>query len=329
MINLISRIFCILGMASMFFMAKPGCTEQFNSIIAFGDSLTDVGNVAGLTNPGVAPVINGYYQETHFSDNVIWVEVLANYWGLPPRIPGRGNSTTLPPEPAGNTWAWGGSEAATGSVQPPGVTEPIPNLLTEIDQYLAANVPSSETLFTIWSGADNLLIGGQFGPQAAKDAVEAVKTAILQLEHAGARHILVFNMPQLGDTPSARSGGPIDIIAADIYSYSYNKALKKTLKRLIRDRHFRAKIYFVNVFSEFLLVIKTVNNGGTYVPRFFVPGAPVAISNVTDEGLVFFDTNGTFPTNYLFWDDVHPTTQGHQVIAGLVLRALQPPKDES
>lgn len=25
---------------------------------------------------------------------------------------------------------------------------------------------------------------------------------------------------------------------------------------------------------------------------------------------------------YLFWDDVHPTTQGHQVVAGLALKAL-------
>jgi phospholipase/lecithinase/hemolysin len=328
MTNLISRTLCVIGVGLLFFAALPsGFAQQFDEIIAFGDSLTDVGNVAGLTEPGAAPVINGYYQETHFSDNILWIEILANYWGLPVRTPGRGGSTTLPPEPAGNTWAWGGSEAATGSVQPEGVTEPIPNLLTEISQYLAANASNKKTLYTIWSGADNLLVGGQFGPQAAEKAVEAVKTAMQQLELAGARHILIFNMPQLADTPGAKAAGEIDEIAAGIYTYSYNKALRQTLKTLVKDKHFHAKIYFANVFSELIRAVNIVNSGGTYIPSFFVPGAPVAISNVTDEGLEYFDAHGTFPTNYLFWDDVHPTTQGHQVIAGIVLKSLQPLTD--
>lgn len=53
--------------------------------------------------------------------NIIWVEILADYWGLPPREPGRGKSKLLEPRPKGNTWAWGGSEAGSGSVQPEGV----------------------------------------------------------------------------------------------------------------------------------------------------------------------------------------------------------------
>lgn len=307
---------CLLSAMSV--QAQP-----FNNIIAFGDSLTDVGNVAPLTEPGVSPVINGYYLETHFSDNIIWIETLANFLGLPMRTPGRGNSTSLPPLPAGNTWAWGGSEAAKGSVQPEGVIEPIPNLITEVQQYLAANVVDPNTLYTIWSGADNLLVGGKFGPRAAHKAVEAVGTAMLLLEQAGARNILVFNMPKLGDTPSAQSGGEVDIFAADFYSYAYNKDLRRLIRDLRKCKAFKAKIYFVDVFTELVKVVEVVSNGGTYVPSFFVPGPPVAINNVTDEGLVFFNTFGTFPPNYLFWDDVHPTTQGHQVVAGLVLQAVQ------
>lgn len=321
MINFVCRSFYIFGIA-FFIAVSPASAVQVNEIIAFGDSLTDVGNVAGVTEPGVSPVINGYYQETHFSDNILWIETLANYWGLPSRTPGRGDSTTLPPELQGNTWAWGGSEAASGSVQPSGVTEPIPNLLLEIDQYLATHTPNAETLYTIWSGADNLLVGGKFGPKAARKAVKAVKSAMRRLDHAGARYILIFNMPKLGDTPSAQSGGKIDEIAADIYSHSYNKALRRMLKDLRNDKHFHAEIYFVDIYAELIKVVTIVNNGGTYRPIFFVPGPPVAINNVTDEGLVYFQANGTFPSNYLFWDDVHPTTQGHQVIAGLVLKSI-------
>jgi phospholipase/lecithinase/hemolysin len=321
--NLISRTFYAIGIALFFFSVQPAFSQQFSQIIAFGDSLVDVGNVAGLTEPGVSPVINGYYEETHFSDNIIWVETLANYLGLPARTPGRGNSTTLTPLPDGNTWAWGGSEAAIGSVQPPGVIEPIPNLLKEVTQYLEANVPNEDTLYTIWSGADNLLIGGQYGPEAAQKAVKAVKLAMQRLENAGARNILVFNLPKLGSTPSAQAGGVIVELAADIYAEAYNKALSKTVKKLRKDRYFQAQLYLVDIYSEFLRVINTVDRGGTYIPKFFVPGPPVAISNVTNEGLIFFQTFGTFPTDYLFWDGVHPTTQAHQVVAGLVLKTLQ------
>lgn len=311
--------------AALFFFCSThiGVAQPFNEIIAFGDSLTDVGNVAGLTEPGFAPVINGYYQETHFSDNILWVETLANYWGLPVRTPGRGYSTTLPPEPKGNTWAWGGSEAAFGSVQPTGVIEPIPNLLKEVNQYLTKNVSHRKILYAIWSGADNLLVGGKFGPKAAVKAVKAVEIAMRRLERAGARYFVIFNMPRLGDTPSAQSGGKIDEIAANIYADSYNKALRKTLRKLRRNPFFNAKIYFVDVYAELVRVVDTVKNGGTYTPSFFVPGPPVAINNVTDEGLNYFNTYGTFPPNYLFWDDVHPTTQGHQVVAGLVLKAIR------
>lgn len=322
MLSILFRSVYILGVVLFFFAAHIGLARPFEEIIAFGDSLTDVGNVAGLTEKGVAPVINGYYQETHFSDNVIWIEILADYWGLPQRTPGRGHSTSLPPQPKGNTWAWGGSEAALGSVQPSGVTEPIPNLLKEVNQYLSTNTPNEKTLYSIWSGADNLLIGGKFGPKEAIHAVKTVETSMLRLEEAGARHFLIFNLPKLGDTPSAQSGGRIDRIAADIYSDSYNRALKKTVKKLQKNPHFSAKIYFVDTFKELVLVVDTVKDGKTYTPRLFVPGAPVAISNVTDEGLDYFNTNGTFPTNYLFWDDVHPTTQGHQVLAGLALKSL-------
>lgn len=301
-----------------------GSVSPYDDIIAFGDSLTDVGNVAGVTDPGTAPLINGYYQQTHFSDNIVWVEWLANFWNLPTRTPGRGNVTTLPPQPNGNTWAWGGSEAASGTVQPDGVNEPIPNLQLEVSQYLANNTVNPNALYTIWSGANNLLVGGKFGPQAAADAVDSVKDALKTLEAAGARHFVVLNMPKLGDTPEAQAGGVIDEAIANEFATVYNDVLDAVLLELRSDPFFRADIFDVDTFSELELVVDTVNSGQPYTPDFFVPGDPVTITNVIDQGLTFFNDNGTFPPGYLFWDDIHPTTQGHQVVAGLVLQAVIP-----
>ena len=295
---------------------------SFENIIAFGDSLTDVGNVAGVTAKNVAPRINGYYQQTHFCDNLLWVEILAGYWKLSARTPGRGDTTTLASKATGNTWAWGGAEAASGTDRPSGVTGPIPNLLTQVQEYLANNTPRQKTLYAIWSGADNLLVGGKFGPQAAAAAVDAVKTAMIDLEKAGARHLLIFNMPKMGDTPDAKSGGAAAVAAANGYSVSFNVALRAAIRQLRNDRRYTAKIYVVDAFTELVRIVNTVSKGNTYKPRFFVPGPPVSIDNVTRTGLDYFKSNGTYATNYLFWDDVHPTTQGHQIVAGLALRAV-------
>ena len=68
--------------------------SPYSEVIAFCDSLSDIGNVAGITEAGTSPVIDGYYEETHFSDNIIWVEYLADYWDLAAPTPGRGYTTS-------------------------------------------------------------------------------------------------------------------------------------------------------------------------------------------------------------------------------------------
>ncbi|MEO6848142.1 MAG: hypothetical protein ABI443_10920 [Chthoniobacterales bacterium] len=115
------------------------------------------------------------------------------------------------------------------------MTELIPNLLSETSGYLANNTPDFHTLYSIWSGADNLLGGGKFGPQSAADAVAAVKTAIEDLEAAGVRHLLIFNMPRMGDTPDAQSDGPLSIAAANIFADAYNADLTIALAELRAD----------------------------------------------------------------------------------------------
>ncbi len=308
--------------------SRGGWAAPYDDIIAFGDSLTEVGNVAGVTRAGHPPRISGYYPqtgndpETHFCDNIIWIEHLAAYWSLPARTPGRGDLTSQPPKYGSNTWAWGGSEAGAGMVQPPGVTEPVPNLALQISTYLSHNKPDQNTLYILWSGANNLLVGGKFGPAAAATAADAVKRAMQILEAAGARQLLVLAMPKLGDTPRAQAGGFIKEAAATEFAVVYNTTLKAGIDELRLDPFFDAKIFEVDIYSELKRVFDTVKAGSPYQPDFFVPGPPVTITNVTNQGLEFFQASGKMPTGYLFWDDLHPTCEGHRLIAGLVIRTV-------
>jgi len=327
-----SRLFSSIAAALVLlafwgFLAGNAEAAQFTDLISFGDSLSDVGNVAGITTPGIAPLVNGYYQQTHFSDNVIWNETLAAYLGLPARTPGRIAWGGMPAALSGNTWAWGGSESSANSVTPSWVTAPIPGLLQETSSYLSNFTPNSTTLYSIWSGADNLLVGNSPSPAAAQAAVSTVKTAMTDLERAGARHLLVFNMPKIGDTPYAQDNGPAYIAAANVYSTSYDTAMNTAIAELRADPAFRAQIYYVDVYTPLEQVVTAVKTTGTYTPNFFVPGAPVTITNVTDKALTYFDNHsGTYPDGYFFWDIVHPTTQGHALVAGLALQALSVPE---
>lgn len=296
----------------------------YSKMIAFCDSLSDVGNVAGITEEGTSPRIDGYYEETHYSDNIIWIEWIAQEWGIRVPRPGRGDSTSLKPRPRGSSWAWGNAESAAGTVQPDGVTEPLPNLLSQVEQYLDYNHPRRSQLFVLWCGADNLLVGEKFGPEAAREAVDSVIQAMEQLEAAGARSFLVVNMPRLGDTPEAQGGGPIEEDVANLYALLFNSYFDEELARLRFDPRFRADIYFANAYTELALIVDSVNSTGSYVPAFAVPGPPVEITNVADQSLDVYNQTGEFPTDYLFFDDVHPTTQGHQIIAGKMLQALPP-----
>jgi hypothetical protein len=98
--------------------------------------------------------------------------------------------------------------------------------------------------------------------------------------------------------------------------------LRAAIRQLRNERRYNAKIYVVDAFTELVRIVNTISKGNTYKPRFFVPGPSVSIDDVTRTGLDYFKSNGTYATNYLFWDDVHPTTQGHQIVAGLALRAV-------
>jgi len=98
-------------------------------------------------------------------------------------------------------------------------------------------------------------------------------------------------MPKIGDTPDAQSGGRLAVAAANVYSVSFNVALRAAVRQLRSDQRFEAKIYFVDADTELARIVDTVNRGRTYKPRFF---APVAITNVTDTGLEYLNANGRF-----------------------------------
>jgi phospholipase/lecithinase/hemolysin len=151
---------------------------------------------------------------------------------------------------------------------------------------LAATLPSfsglnmNDTLFTVWAGANDFFQGRSYITAASN-----MGTALNLLASAGAQNILVPNLPNLGLTP-AFYNTPL-ASAASGWTIGFNTALNSILSSF-ESSYSDIDLYFLNTYSLFANYIQTDSNG--------------VITNTAE-------------WSALFWDGVHPTSIGHQMIA--------------
>jgi phospholipase/lecithinase/hemolysin len=227
------------------------------------------------------------YYQGHYSNGPIWVERLAADLGLPAPTP-----SLL----GGTDYAFGGAETGTG-FSPKGV----PNVLTQIGAYLKAHKPASGQLFVVWAGANNFF-DGQTNPMVP---VADLGSAITVLAANGAKHILVPNYSNLANTPYAQSLPPTSKQGLSLLTQAYNGALSAELTQL--QNSLGVHITQLDNYRRFQAI---AGNPGAY-----------GFSNVTTSAL----GDGVLSGNgYLFWDSVHPTTVGHQIIGDAAFAAVAP-----
>jgi len=132
------RPLALLSIITLLIAASPGWAGPFTGIVAFGDSLSDAGNVFLATNGAIPapPYVGG-----HFSNGPTWVEDLAQNLGL----------GTLRPSLAGGTdFAFGG--AVTGNAVP-GPIPPVPNITQQVGLFLSATGGVAPPLTCTQSGS--------------------------------------------------------------------------------------------------------------------------------------------------------------------------------
>jgi len=261
---------------------------DITGIVSFGDSLTDVGNVylaSGETTPPPP-----YYQG-HYSNGPIWVEYLAHDLGL---------AAPTPSLAGGTDYAFGGAETGTSGLSTLGT----PNIGTQIGMYfLGGNTPSASQLFTIWGGANDFLIAGQTDPSIP---VANIGQEITELAAAGAKQFLVGNLPLLGALPLASSLTLAQQQGLDYLSMTFDTMLQAEVNQL--NSSLGVHITIMNVAGLFEDVLANPANYG--------------FTNVTTGALEDGVLSGQ---GYLFWDEEHPTTVGHQFIAGIAAASIPEP----
>jgi phospholipase/lecithinase/hemolysin len=310
-----SHVLAFLSVVALAATTALAQVRDYTRIVVFGDSLSDTGNVAHLTAakyglPIPSPV-GGNYTLGRFTDGHDTVPAAQNYFGVWVEQ----LSASIPSHPAVTNSLDGGTNYSYGFALTGGGTSTlqlaggqfsvdVENMGRQISDYLATHPKiNNKTLFVVWGGANDVL--NATTPTQIVNAAIQETLDIQRLIAAGATQILVLNLPPLGLTPRL-NGLPATSQTANAAAALYNSWLG-TGVAVLRDfyRWRRVAIYHVNVYSLFNQIVANP--------------AAVSLDNVSSAAQ---DNFAVKPDTYLFWDDLHPTTRGHNLVADAALKAL-------
>jgi phospholipase/lecithinase/hemolysin len=305
-------------------------TPKFTAIYAFGDSLSDAGNLWNLTQATgtVEPVSPPYYLESYgvvgpitsdgvvFSNGPTWVQDLSLTLGL----------GTLEPSLLGGTdYAYGGAETGPTPQNAGETNLNAINLPSQVDTFLAEpGTPSPDALYTMWIGSNDILdilaqptLGSAQQATDVTDAVNNEMTQIARLVKDGAENMLVVTVPDLGKTPSMAAAGQATL-ASDLAA-SYNSQLETDLYAFLQTHTLD-----LHILDTYSIIDNAVSNPSAYGLSNVT--TPVWSGNFTSSGSGTLAATGQAAQDqYLFWDQVHPTETGHSVIAATALNVLEQP----
>ena len=284
--------------------------STFSNVITFGDSLSDAGNLSLSEVPSFQPP-----QKFTTNPGNVTVQNIAAGLGY----------TLTASLAGGNDYAWGGAGILNNS---PGTPANVPLITTQVNTYLASHpVLDSHALYTMWGGANDIFYATTTPATAQAQIVAAAQQEVKllgALQAAGAKNIVVFNLPNIGLTPEATEAGASAASSLTTLSAVYNGQLNAGIGKLGMG------IIPVNAFA---LLSQVIANPGLYgFSNVTVPACGVGSSSVlcgpANSGLPYTYAAGT-NNSYLFADGVHPTTGADKMLAQVVLSELAAPQQIS
>lgn len=293
-------------------LARAGA---YDAIYAFGDSLSDTGNIFAATGGAepAAPYANG-----QFSNGPVWVQDLAAGLGVAPLTP-----SLL----GGTDFAYGGAQTGTTVFHTANATD-LTGSAGQVSQFEAAHATADpKALYTIWIGSNDLLAAIKAPasqiPTGIGQAVANVDGAIAALAAEGAKNFLILTVPDLGKTPDAIAGGPAAQAGASALAVAFNATLLNG-SGPIPSLPSLATVdgLDVHVLDTFAALDSIVANPGTF--GFTNVTSPCLVGAVNYAGGTPCAPTVAAQDQYLFWDDIHPTAAGHAIIAADALAATVP-----
>ena len=289
----------------------------FSTVAVVGSSIADTGNRCGLPNdpdPTCFPA-PPYAGKSTASNGPLYDQILATRYGSP----------LVASRSGGFNYAYGG--ARTGVIPGDTVTHAVPNLQIQTEQLLSrVGYQANPQYLYIVDGAAfgnnvrrvlelvgaNPALAATLPAQATQQAAADIFNVVLRLYAAGARHVVLTNVSNVGAAPGVAGLGAAAIQLGTGMSAGYNGALATQVVPGLRASASGLKVYYVDLNQLFSDI--TANPAGFGItnvqapcyPFFSVPNAPVCAA----------------PSAYTWWDELHPTATVHSLIAQRAVAAI-------
>lgn len=283
---------------------------DFSQIYVFGDSLSDTGNTfnvtGGLSNPQNAFPPDPPYSNGRFSNGKLWIEYFGDeLGGLTPPLYTDLLVSPNTTAPKGVNYSFAGSSTGLGNAVRPDA--PLPGVLAQANLLTQGFIANNQqvdpnALYVVWGGANDYFFGGATD---VSQPVTNLSNAVGLLASAGAKNIMVFNLPDLGKVPAKVNTAESSQLSA--LTTAHNTSLAAALGSFSTIPNIN--IIPVDVYSLFN---RAVNNPSEF-----------GFTNVRDScvNLSTF-VPCTNQDEFLFYDDFHPTTATHRLVANAALAAV-------
>jgi phospholipase/lecithinase/hemolysin len=289
----------------------------FTGLVVFGDSLSDSGNNALVFDnvlgpplpagtlrtpvpiPGPDFVPTYPYASGRYTNGPVWAELLASGLGL----------AAAPSVAGGGNFAFGSARAG-----PELGTFPY-SLADQTTMFLAQNGGRAPpgNLYVLQGGGDDardafeLLTGGGDPTALISNYGTNMAALLARMEAAGADHILVLNVPDLGTAPAVRGLGPAAAAAATSLATGFNRALESSLSQLAASAANN-----VQLLDLFDLQQRIFSNPAAFGFSDLTSACAFSIACIADPAA-------------FFWDGIHPTAGVHAVIGSAALASISLP----
>lgn len=293
----------------------------FSTVVVVGASLTDTGN-ACAASPAACPPSPPYAQG-RASNGSLFIETIAARYG----------ASVRPAATGGTNFAVGG--ARTGAI--PGLTtqSTTPSMVAQLDNFIrspqAAAALNPQTLFVIDASTFGnninagfgsptapgpLATGAVTGPAFIGAGVTDIVTIMTRLYNAGARNMLVINVPNVGNTPLLRATEalvPGIRAQAQALSGGFAQGLAGAIQTNLLPTAPGLRVFTLDLF--------TISNTVTANP------AAAGLTNVADACFTTAPAPAVCatPDTYLYWDSFHPTRAAGAFIAAQAATVLPAP----
>lgn len=326
----ITGIFLQITLSVYYLFPSLALAQEFSSLAAFGDNISDPGNIPGIIEQGNAlglgpeepnfPPSPPYFGN-RYSNGLVAAEQLPNLLGIAPESVsnfsvGNAFSAPLPVDLAGGILLGNGSsipgpigrgiEALNGF-----------DIQSQVKLFLEDNpVLNENDLMLVYASANDGALALNTSALLQLDLASAVQVinagamanavntaaSAQMLIDAGARHVVLAALPDIGRTPAAMAGGLSGVQGATLFSQVTNSSLAAEAVKL--NENTPAVVY---VFDSFTLSQDITDNPEKY--GFLNADAPClfideCVSAATE-----------FQNQLFFFDEFFPTEAGHRIAA--------------